>query len=609
MYLTTKQFQTEVNRPSRRFSWSGQVILKDGEIFKFTDRDILKGSGYIHRACSGPTELEIGSVYAAEFGLSLFANIDRYRLEGAQLSLRYHLHYGAGKEESIPMGLFEVTEAFRSKKRLELKGYDFMLRFDRSFAVKETFGTAYELLEMICKKCRVILGMKEDQVKALPNGEELLSIYSDHDIETYRDFLHYIASTLACVALINRQGQLVLQPYGSQPVAIVEAKHRFESSVSDFRTYYTAINSTNAKTKMAEYYAFEEDTGLTLNLGINPLMQLGLRKKREVMCQRLLEAISQISYTPFEATTIGNPSLDPGDAIEYIVDGEGLKGIITSIEYKINGKHRIQSVGKNPYYAQTKSKHDKNIVGLLNQLESEHVAVHAYTNAQAFEIDQEPIPVIQFEFASNKETQALFNATLLMQVETVKETVPRSVQIRMIDSGEETLAEAKTYELVTEQETPIQVKATYVLNDVQIEDHIPIQSCSQGQHILTLFYPLMGLQENTINRFTVLLEADQGKVHIENGQIIAAISGQSLGSQDVWDGKIKISEMLHRFLLQGALSPHVKIRDRMEVQNLQRHDQVHFESVRPCSLTGLSLRGMEEYITTEVDYVSRNNQN
>ena len=132
MYLTTQRFQEVVNQPSRHFSWSGQVILKDGVVYKFTDQDILKGSGYIHRACSGSMELEMGSVYAAEFGLSLFANIDRYRLEGAQLSLRYHLHYGDGTEESIPMGIFEVTEAFRTKKRLELKGYDFMLRFDLS---------------------------------------------------------------------------------------------------------------------------------------------------------------------------------------------------------------------------------------------------------------------------------------------------------------------------------------------------------------------------------------------------------------------------------------------------------------------------------------------
>lgn len=609
MYLTTKKFQTEVNQPSRTFSWSGQVILKDGEVFKFTDQDILKGSGYIHRSCSGSTELEIGSVYAAEFGLSLFANIDRYRLEGAQLSLRYHLHYANSQEESIPMGIFEVTEAFRTKKRLELKGYDFMLRFDRPFAVKETFGTAYELLEMICKRCRVVLGMTEEQVKALPNGEELLSIYSDHDIETYRDFLHYIASTLACVALINRQGQLVLQPYGSQPVATVEAKHRFDSSVSDFRTYYTAINSTNAKTKMAEYYALEEDTGLTLNLGINPLMQLGLRKKREAMCQRLLEAISQISYTPFEATTIGNPSLDPGDAIEYVVDGEKLKGIITSIEYKINGKHRILSVGKNPYYSQSKSKHDKNIVGLLNQLESEHVVVHAYINAQAFEIGKEPIPVIQFEFASNKETQALFNATLVMDVETVKKSVPLSVQMRVVNPEEASVAEPIVYEMVKEEEVVSQAKVTYVLNDIKIEDHIPIQSYSQGKQVLTLFYPLTGLQENTVNRFTVLLEVDQGKVTIETGQIIAAISGQSLGSQEVWDGRLKVSERLPLLPLQADLSLRSKVRNRTEVKNLQKMSQGHIDIVKPFSLGGIFLKGLEDQITMEVDHVSRNNQN
>ena len=207
MQLTTKRFQEVINQPSRKFSWSGKLYLRDGETIDFTDKEILKGTGYIQRSCSGSSELELGSVYASEFGLSLFTNVDRYRLEGAQISLRYHLHFDYGTQESIPMGIFEVSEANRSKKRLELKGFDFMLRFDRRFTVKETFGTAFELLTFICERCRVQLGMTEAQVLILPNGTEMLSIYPEHDIETYRDLLHYVASTLGSIALIDRYGR------------------------------------------------------------------------------------------------------------------------------------------------------------------------------------------------------------------------------------------------------------------------------------------------------------------------------------------------------------------------------------------------------------------
>ena len=57
MQLTTKRFQEVINQPSRKFSWSGKLYLRDGETIDFTDKEILKGTGYIQRSCSGSSEL------------------------------------------------------------------------------------------------------------------------------------------------------------------------------------------------------------------------------------------------------------------------------------------------------------------------------------------------------------------------------------------------------------------------------------------------------------------------------------------------------------------------------------------------------------------------
>ena len=62
-------------------------------------------------------------------------------------------------------------------------------------------------------------------------------------------------------------------------------KHRFSSSFSDFVTRYTAVSSTNQRTQTAEYYALEEDDGLTMNLGVNPLLQFGLEETRAELCR------------------------------------------------------------------------------------------------------------------------------------------------------------------------------------------------------------------------------------------------------------------------------------------------------------------------------------
>ncbi|MHC5098322.1 hypothetical protein ACYSNN_00050 [Peptoniphilus genitalis] len=446
MFLTSEEYKIAIKKNSRKFYWTGNIILKDETIIPFTNKDILKGSGYIHRSCSGSSELEIGTVYAGEFGISLFSDIDRYSLEDSKLEFFYHQELESKKIETIPMGIFDVTEANRSKKILELKGYDYMLRFDKNFPVTDTFGTAFELLALSCEKCKVELGMTEDEVKAFVNGEEVLAIYQDHDIETYRDFIHYIASTLGAFAGVSRDGKLVLKKYAESISTEIKTRERFSSSISDFKTRYTAINSTNAKTKIAEYYSLENDDGLTMNVGINPLMQLGLPEKRKRMCESLLTEICKIHHTPFDMVTIGDPSLDVGDRIAISYPEEKIEGLITDIEYKINGKHRILGVGKNPYLSKAKSKNDKNIVGLLNQIESEKLVVHAYSNYSAFNLSTTDTPIIRIEFASNKETEAIFNASILLNIICDTEEKTRKISRNVKKQVEVLNKDGKSYD-------------------------------------------------------------------------------------------------------------------------------------------------------------------
>lgn len=612
MFSTSKEYKTVIKKNSRKFYWTGNIILKDETTIPFTNKDILKGSGYIHRSCSGSSELEIGTVYAGEFGISLLSNIDRYSLEDSKLELFYHQELGDKKIETIPMGIFDVTEANRSKKILELKGYDYMLRFDKNFPVTDTFGTAFELLSFSCEKCKVELGMTEDEVKAFVNGEEVLAIYQDHDIETYRDFIHYIASTLGAFAGVSRDGKLVLKKYAESISTEIKTRERFSSSISDFKTRYTAINSTNAKTKIAEYYSLENDDGLTMNLGINPLMQLGLPEKRKRMCEGLLTEICKIHHTPFDMVTIGDPSLDVGDRIAISYEEEKIEGLITDIEYKINSKHRILGVGKNPYLSKAKSKNDKNIVGLLNQIESEKLVVHAYSNYSAFNLSTTDTPIIRIEFASNKETEAIFNASILLNIICDTEEKTRKISRKVKKQVEILNEEGKSYDppkfeekeeveeldFIENIEIPTRIIITYVFNDTKIEHHIPKETYLSGDHILNLFYPLTKLQEKTMNNFSVLIRLESGQAIIGKDNAIAAISGQSLGSTEAWDGKLKIDEswkrikLSHSFLLR-------KLKDEYKVERQIPRPLVFNEKVGRFKYQGLILGKYTEEITTE----------
>ncbi|KXB57025.1 hypothetical protein [Gemelliphila asaccharolytica] len=612
MYLTSNEYKTAIKKNSRKFYWTGNIILKDETIIPFTNKDILKGSGYIHRSCSGSSELEIGTVYAGEFGISLFSDIDRYSLEDSKLELFYNQELENKKIETIPMGIFDVTEANRSKKILELKGYDYMLRFDKNFPVTDTFGTAFELLKLSCEKCKVELGMTEEEVKAFENGEEVLAIYQDHDIETYRDFIHYISSTLGAFAQVSRDGKLVLKKYAESISTEIKTRERFSSSISDFKTRYTAINSTNAKTKIAEYYSLENDDGLTMNLGINPLMQLGLPEKRKRMCESLLTEICKIHHTPFDMVTIGDPSLDVGDRVAISYAEEKIEGLITDIEYKINSKHRILGVGKNPYLSRAKSKNDKNIVGLLNQIESEKLVVHSYSNYSAFNLSTTDTPIIRIEFASNKETEAIFNASILLNIICDTEEKTRKISRKVNKQVEILNKDGKSYDppkfeekeeveeldFIENIEIPTRLVVAYVFNDTKIEHHIPKETYLSGDHILNLFYPLTKLQEKTMNNFSVLIRLESGKAMIGKDNALAAISGQSLGSTASWDGKIKVDESWKRIELSHSLLLR-KLNAEYKVERQVPRPIIFTEKVGRFKYQGLMFGKYKEEINTD----------
>ena len=80
------------------------------------------------------------------------------------------------------------------------------------------------------------------------------------------------------------------------------------------------------------------------------------------------------------------------------------------------GNIELKSVGKNALLSKGKSKQDKNIQGILQTIESDRVKVNAYVNGTEIKIGQNSQTIIDIEFASSKETDAFFIATVLFDV-------------------------------------------------------------------------------------------------------------------------------------------------------------------------------------------------
>ena len=589
MYPVSEAFLHAVQGNSRKYYWTGKITTMAGVEYSFTQEDIVKGSGYITAQCCGNSEIELGAVYAAEMGISLFLDIDRYTLEDAKVELSYHLRLADGSYESVPMGIFEVSEANRTVHVLELKAYDYMLRLDRDFNGFETIGTAYGMMALCSTACGVELAQSQAEIEALPNGSELLSIYPKNDIETYRDVLYFTAQVLGGFFCINREGRLEFRQYGNTPVMEILQKHRFSSSFSDFVTRYTAVSSTNLRTQTSEYYALEEDDGLTMNLGINPLLQFGLEETRAELCRNILTALSVVNYVPFDSDTIGNPALDLGDVLTFSGGQADSQQItcVTSFTVKIGGRQSLKCVGKNPRLSQAKSKNDKNISGLLNQIEAGKIGIHTFTNASAYTLGETNVRIISIEFASKEENHAQFFGQVV--VDAVADTVERTANAsgtivvpfpssaiesgtasdggeitatdESTDTSEDTSTSTDSTEVSVDVSLPVTwtedgkviCYATFELNDAEILLHRPVETWHSGKHILSLYYPIENVVPNITNTFNVYLRMEKGSGTVGIGDCIASISGQAMAAAAAWDGKITIEETAALFSIGGGL--------------------------------------------------------
>lgn len=614
MYPVSAAFLAAVKKNNRKYYWTGQLITAAGVTHDFGPNDMLKGSGYVSGQCCDSSEIELGSVYSTEVGLSLLRNnnYNRYTIKGGEIFLVYHLRISTSTDpseldpnydqdveddgiyEAIPIGYFDIQEANWKTKSIEIKAYDRMLRFEKPFSASDSAGLAYNFIDLCCRACDVQMEQSEQWYFSLPNGSTPLSLYSENDIETYRDVLYYIGQTLGGYFVINRAGKLELRKYGTTPVLVVEQKHRFTSSFSDFVTKYTAVSSTNVRTQEAEYYAVTPDDGLTMNLGINPFLQFGVRETREQLCTNILTDLTVINYVPFESDTIGNPALDLGDIIQFTGGqaDETQISAITSNNIRINGKQTIKGVGKNPLLAQAKSKNDKNISGLINSIEKGRITVHTFTNAAAYTVYSTDMKIISIQFATSEVNTAQFFGQVIVDVHANQEsktasatgsvTIPAVNVDDIPEQGSEPSVIGKTEAQTLTVTLPVtwtedghaDVIFTFELNDVVVELHHPQENWHSGRHTILLYWPLENVIADYTNIFNVYMRVVGGYAAIDVGNCIGSVAGQSMGASAAWDGTLEFTDTFQKFvfgrntpgrLRTRALQDSVTIRDNYEI--------------------------------------------
>ena len=518
MYQVSEEYLKQTKRKVQTFRLTGTVNK-----IAFTNHDILSGSFTITNQCSEQNDVKIGSVYIGELKCTFKPDLQVPDWTNAQIIVSEGLLIGGTTWEDVPLGVYTVSEANDTEYGVDITAYDNMARFNRSCTVDITIGTPYELLTLACTTCEVELGLTQADVDALPNGTESLSLYTENDIETWQDFVFWVAQATGTIATMDREGKLVLRSYTQNVVDTLTNHERFTGSkFSKFETRYSGLSCVNMENNTTSYYGSDPDNYLTYNLGSNPFLQYGVDSYKEQIRRAVLDALLKIDYVPFETSCLCGAMYDLCDIIRC-TDGiaPGKLGCVMMYDYTFNGGYKITGFGSDPALASAKSKTDKNLEGLRNNVSTNEILFFNYENASAIQIgDGESKAIIDIRFTSSVSIGVLFQAEVLLDA-TAEEDVIGSIE--------------------------------YTLNEVTIIGYNPTETWSNGKHILSLMYMLM-IEENSINRWMVKLNIAGGSIAIAQGAVRAVIYGQGLVGTVEWDGFITLEEKLTQIAVLDSLT-------------------------------------------------------
>lgn len=557
MYNVSNEFKVNMKSSAQHRRLFGKI----GDI-DFTQVNILQGTFTITNQCSDNSNIQIGQAYVGELNATFRGiNIPRKGWKGKEIVPYQGLKIN-DEFEDILLGHYFVDSAKWTKAGIVITAYDCMSNFDKALSLTSASATPYEFITMCCEACNVEFGMTEAQIKAFENGKETLGVFEDNDMESYRDLLAWLAQSLGANAFINREGKLIFKSYSTEVVDNLNSRQRLDGGkFSDFDSFYTGLSVVNIKDQTTSYYGAEVDNGLTMNLGSNPLLQLGADTVLEKQRRNILNAIQKIDYTPL-TIRLNTPLIyDLMDVLEFsdglFGEGQTVKTCITKYTWKFNGDYEIECVGSDPALVSAKSKVDKNIAGLLEQLNTDKTVTYKFTNAQDIRLSETLQKVISIVFVSKERTTAQFLAEILLDIKanSVEKEINGTATYK--DSSGSTVT-TDTKFVYQEKTHPI-LEVIYRLNNADIETFVPRQVYHEGEQILTLYYPLLSIPENTSNTFEVYFKLSDGSGEIPKMNIIATIAGQGLvASYYEWDGNINIEETIGKITLNGVPKISVK---------------------------------------------------
>ena len=554
MYSVSDAYKVAV-ADSHRKSKMRAVLTSGKTVINLDDNDIIKDSVYITNQCTNGNEYEYGCVYAGECGITIKSAVDRYSLYDAKLELFWSLWTGEAWEE-IPLGVFYVSEPNRINDKISIKALDGMTKLD-IIVDEDTQGNLTELIPYIAEKCGVELAQTVDELSTFPNADYMLSVHEE-TVETYRDLLAYICMLSACFATFDRFGKLKLVRYATEPCVTLDKKQRFmKAGFSDYLTKFIGVKARFiAEENYAPYEESETGNGLILDMGDIPILR-GLPETKHAVLANVYDVLKNVTYTPFEIETLGNPALDLGDYVKNVSVGKDSKTYISPITYSYwtyRGKHKLKAVGGNPKLAGVNNKQGKQINSLEAEIDTKTVVVKDFRNSADITFSSESVEIASLNYAATEKSKPIMLLTvrltidldgvLVLQFCTDGAADGTRLYRKYLERGEHFVSVAESYTAENNERHTISVMAHM--------EYFESDSRKQGADIQTHknFLDAIANTGATVADNVVafpsyaVAEIDKtiAKATIKKGESVAILYGQGVAGDGEWDGTINFSE-------------------------------------------------------------------
>lgn len=593
MYNVSNSYREMIQSDCIRSRVSGTITLNDYRTVTIDESHIINGSLSINNKCVNNSDFCLGSVYVGQMSMTLLnSDINRYSLYGAKVELDYFLTLEDGSEEKVPLGVFFVDKAVRTKKLIQLTCYDCMTSFDKEI-MEDSWGTAFNLLTLACAKCGVELANTEEEITAMCNGAVALSMDSTR-ISTYRDLIYCIASVMCAFATINRQGKLEIRQFHTDPDMTIKARQRTASTVHDYETYFKSVTARFVAEQ--NYYPYTEtdeemDTGLQLDMGDLPVIQ-GIDTFKHEVLQNILAELKKIRYVPSEITIVPDPSIDLGDGISLEnVNGttDGAFMIVTSFSWTNHKKEDLVSNGADTLLKNVSDDSKKQLADMEAVIESKSLVVKTYTNSQTYTVKGSEDNIIKMSWSAFEETTALFIATVPIEMSADGNlilTYYRSLDA--VGSLTKYLSRGKHFVTFT---TYIPSEADEIVNWT-VKAKTEYFESDVRKHEAKILSFQNWIDSQTYVEQTIDTTVPTGKI-LEQ-EITAMVFAQGLNSTEAWDGTIELGDTVEMIPFSGF-----KIEDNLiESIVTKKHDPDRsgmVDTVRPIKFSGFRLQSVTDY--------------